>query len=105
MHDKTITWCAAIMWLSLALPCCAAGCFTATIALPCLAHVFEEEDALDRLEAFVSLNGPTHYGLSPNDETVALTRVAPYSAPSRVARGDVSVELFDPGHPLHWSLS
>ncbi|TFL18559.1 dihydroorotase [Jannaschia formosa] len=84
--------------------CCAAGCFTAPIALPCLAHVFEEEEALDRLEGFASLHGPAHYGLPANAETVTLRRTAPYAAPSRVARGGLSVELFDPGHPLHWSL-
>ncbi len=38
--------------------CGCAGCFTAPNALACLAHVFEEEGALDRLEAFASLNGP-----------------------------------------------
>ncbi|PWJ20471.1 dihydroorotase [Jannaschia seohaensis] len=85
--------------------CCAAGCFTAPIALPCLAHVFEEEDALDRLEGFASLHGPAHYGMPVNQETVTLTRTSPYPTPSAVQRGDVSVTLFDPGHPLHWTLS
>jgi dihydroorotase len=85
--------------------CCAAGCFTAPIALPCLAHVFEEEGALDRLEGFASLHGPAHYGLGPNAETVTLRRTEPYDTPSAVARDGLSVVLFDPGHPLHWTLS
>jgi hypothetical protein len=34
MHDRTITWCAAIMWLAMALLCCTAGCFTRTIYVP-----------------------------------------------------------------------
>ncbi|MCB1426222.1 MAG: dihydroorotase, partial [Notoacmeibacter sp.] len=45
---------------------CACGCagiFSATNTLSCLAHVFEEENALDRLEAFASLNGPAFYRL------------------------------------------
>jgi len=33
------------------------------------AQVFEEEGALDKLEAFASLNGPKHYRLPPNEET------------------------------------
>ena len=37
--------------------CCAAGCFTAPVALACLAHVFDAEGALDRLEDFAALNG------------------------------------------------
>ncbi|MBO6941069.1 MAG: dihydroorotase, partial [Deltaproteobacteria bacterium] len=38
--------------------CGCAGIFTAINTMPLLAHVFEEEAALDRLEAFASLNGP-----------------------------------------------
>ena len=33
MNDKTITWCAAIMWLALAI-FCLAGCFVRTIYVP-----------------------------------------------------------------------
>jgi hypothetical protein len=33
MHDKTITWCAAIMWLALAI-FCLAGCLVRTIYVP-----------------------------------------------------------------------
>lgn len=43
--------------------CGCAGCFTATNTLPLLAHVFEEDGALDRLEAFTSLNGGAFYRL------------------------------------------
>ena len=35
--------------------CGCAGCFTATNTMPLLAQVFEEDGALDRLEAFTSL--------------------------------------------------
>ena len=38
--------------------CGCAGCFTATNTISLLAHVFEQENALDLLEAFISLNGP-----------------------------------------------
>src|SRR5690606_4272788 len=43
--------------------CGCAGCFTATNTMPLLAHVFEEEGALDKLEAFASRNGPAFYRL------------------------------------------
>ncbi len=39
------------------------GIFNAPVAMATYAKVFEEENALDKLEAFASLNGPTHYGL------------------------------------------
>ena len=77
--------------------CCAAGCFTAPLALAAYATVFDEAGALDRLEGFASLNGPRHYGLPPNDDTVTLERGAP-DVPATV--GDVAV--FDPGRPLLW---
>jgi dihydroorotase len=34
----------------------------------------EEEDALDRFEAFASINGANFYGLPVNEETVTLER-------------------------------
>ena len=36
------------------------------------AQVFADEGALDRFEAFASLNGPRFYGMAPNDDTVTL---------------------------------
>ncbi len=83
--------------------CCAAGCFTAPHALPLLAHVFEEEGALDRLEAFASLNGPAHYGLAPNEGRITLAR-GPLTFPERIEGHGQSVTLFDPGHPVHWHV-
>ena len=44
--------------------------------MPLLAHVFEEEGALDRLEAFASLNGPAFYRLPVNDGTITLVKQA-----------------------------
>ena len=52
--------------------CGCAGVFSAINTMSCLAHVFEEDDALDRLEAFVSLNGPAFYGLPANEESIRL---------------------------------
>ncbi|WP_043837524.1 dihydroorotase [Muricoccus aerilatus] len=52
----------------------AAGIFNAPVAIETYAKVFEEEGALDRLEAFASLNGPAHYGLPPNEATITLEK-------------------------------
>lgn len=84
--------------------CGCAGCFTATNTLSILAEVFEREDALDRLEAFVSRNGPAFYGLPVNRETVTLARGAPSAYPDRIQTDDGPVTVFDPGFPLHWSV-
>ncbi|MBI0538509.1 dihydroorotase [Roseomonas sp. KE2513] len=52
----------------------AAGIFNAPVAIETYAKVFEEEGALDRLEAFASLNGPAHYDLRPNEATITLEK-------------------------------
>ena len=87
------------------LPCGCAGCFTAPVSLPFLAHVFEEEDALDRLEGFVSLAGAAFYGIAPNEDRVTLVRDPKAQVyPEQVATGAGPVTVFDPGFPIHWRL-
>ena len=79
--------------------CGCAGIFNAPFALESYASVFEEEDALDRLEAFASESGPTFYGLPLNEGTVTLER--------RAAEVPEEVEGLVPflsGEQLHWRM-
>jgi len=85
--------------------CGCAGCFTATNTLSILAGVFEQEDALDKLEGFTSLHGPRFYGLPINLATITLTKGAPVTYPARIESGDGPVTVFDPMMPLHWRVS
>lgn len=84
-------------------PCGCAGCFTAPNTMAILAQVFEEEKALDRLEAFTSLNGPEFYGLPPNEGNLTLIKEAA-EHPTRIDTEDGPVTVFDPGFPLAWSV-
>jgi dihydroorotase len=85
--------------------CGCAGCFTATNTMPILAHVFEEESALDRLEAFTSRNGPAFYRLPVNDSTIRLVKHAtPRTFPPRILSEVGPVTVFDPGFPVHWHV-
>ncbi len=84
-------------------PCGCAGCFTAPNTLSILAHVFEAQNALNRLEAFTSLNGPAFYGLAPNETRITLERTAP-GIPERIETDDGPVTVFDPGFPLEWRV-
>ena len=86
------------------LPCGCAGCFTAPNTLSILAHVFEEEGALNRLEAFTSLNGPAFYRMPPNDTEITLSKTPP-SIPDRVDTDEGPVTVFDPGFDLQWSVT
>ena len=54
--------------------CGCAGIFNAPFALESYAAVFEEEGALDKFEAFASINGARFYDLPVNEETVTLER-------------------------------
>ncbi|MCQ2005495.1 dihydroorotase [Rhizobium sp. NRK18] len=87
---------------------CACGCagiYTSINTMSCLAHVFEQENALDKLEAFASLNGPAWYGLEPNTETMTLVkRDAPVTFPQKIETGAGPVTVFDPMFPLHWDV-
>lgn len=56
--------------------CGCAGCYTAHAGIELYAEAFEAAGALDRLEAFASLNGPAFYGLPPNGDTIVLKREA-----------------------------
>jgi dihydroorotase len=85
-------------------PCGCAGCFTATNTMSVLAQVFEDEGALDRLEAFTSLNGAAFYGLPPNAAMISLTKGGPVAYPAKIDTGAGPVTVFDPGLPLHWHV-
>ena len=84
--------------------CGCAGIFSAPAALEVYAQVFDEEDALDKLEGFASLFGPAFYGLAPNAETVTLVRES-WQVPDAIGltRGEEMVP-FGAGEPLAWRL-
>ncbi|WP_298494118.1 dihydroorotase [uncultured Maritimibacter sp.] len=84
--------------------CGCAGVFSATNTMSCLAEVFETAGALDKLEAFASLNGPAFYRLAPNPDTITLTKGDPVAYPAKFPVGEDHVTLFDPGFPLHWRV-
>ena len=84
--------------------CGCAGCFTAPVALACLAQVFDDVGALDRLEGFVSEHGPRFYGLPENSATVTLEKGPALDIPNQVDTGAGPVTVFDPGRPVHWRV-
>jgi len=85
--------------------CGCAGCFTAPNNLSCLAHVFEEEGALDRLEGYTSIYGAHFYNLAPSEDRITLRRYSnPVTYPTKIETGAGSVTVFDPGFPLHWHI-
>lgn len=86
-------------------PCGCAGCFTATNTMSILAEVFEQDNALDKLEGFASLHGPKFYGLAANEATLTLTKGDAVSYPTEINTAEGPVTVFDPMMPLHWQVS
>ncbi len=84
--------------------CGCAGVFNAPHALESYARTFEEEGALDRLEAFASENGPRFYGLPMNEERVLLER-APQLVPARVPAAATQIVPFHAGETLSWRFA
>ncbi|MFN7125341.1 MAG: dihydroorotase [Allorhizobium sp.] len=86
--------------------CGCAGIYTSINTMSCLAHVFEQENALDKLEAFTSLNGPAWYGLAANEETITLVkRDTPVEFAGKIFTGAGPVTVFDPMFPIHWDVA
>ena len=80
--------------------CGCAGIFNAPFAIETYAMVFEEEGALDRLEAFASENGPLFYGLKPNEGRIVLERI-----PVTVPEVEAGIAVFMAGRALPWRLA
>ncbi len=84
--------------------CGCAGVFTAETAIELYAEVFEEDNALDKLEAFASLNGPAFYGLEPNSDHLTLVRSQQTVPPQLSVSGGEPVINFKGGETLSWSI-
>jgi dihydroorotase len=84
--------------------CGCAGIFNAPFALESYAQVFEEEGALDRLEAFASENGARFYGLPLNEGTVTLER-SPTAVPEQLPAAGTNIIPFHAGETLRWRLA
>ncbi|MDA0305147.1 MAG: dihydroorotase [Proteobacteria bacterium] len=84
--------------------CGCAGIFSAPSALELYTQVFDEEGALDKFEAFASLNGPAFYGLPVNEQTITLKRGEASIPDEVVIDGQETLKPFMAGETLSWTL-
>ncbi|HEY8433820.1 MAG TPA: dihydroorotase [Sphingomicrobium sp.] len=84
--------------------CGCAGIFNAPFALESYATVFAAEGALDKLEAFASVNGPRFYGLPLNEGTVTL-EPREVEVPERIESHGIDLVPFHAGETLGWKLA
>jgi len=83
--------------------CGCAGIFSAPHALENYIQVFDEENALDKFEAFASLNGPNFYQLPVNSNKIELVR-AVQDVPETIGAGKLSVSPYRAGETLQWQF-
>jgi len=84
--------------------CGCAGIFSAHAAIEIYTSIFEQQDALDKLEAFASFNGPDFYGLPRNSKTITLNK-EDWQVPEEYPLGADKLVPFLAGQTLHWKLA
>ncbi|HEY4526872.1 MAG TPA: dihydroorotase [Candidatus Paceibacterota bacterium] len=91
--------------------CCAFGVFNSPVAVEMYAQVFDEMNALDKLEGFLSLNGPRFFGIEPSTETITLVK-KDWQVTDPVVTSE-GVKVWPVGHKehglgnetFHWQIS
>lgn len=83
--------------------CGCAGIFNAPYAIESYAAVFDAENALDKLEAFASENGPRFYGLPLNDRQITLERKA-QRVPDILTIAGQQIVPFHAGEEMPWRI-
>jgi dihydroorotase len=85
--------------------CGCAGCYSAWSAIELYAQIFDQLDALDKLEGFASHYGPDFYGLARNEGTITLEQ-QDWQVPELVTlpSNDEIVPFFA-GQTLNWKLA
>ncbi len=84
--------------------CGCAGSYTAHAAIELYAEAFEQAGALDKLEAFASINGPTFYNLPINEDKITLVKT-PWQVPAILTFGDDHVVPIRADETIAWQVS
>jgi dihydroorotase len=83
--------------------CGCAGVYSAFAAIELYAEVFEQENALDKLEAFASLNGANFYQLPVNSDKITLVKKS-WQVPATMSFGDDVVVPVRAGEDILWQV-
>ena len=84
--------------------CGCAGCYTAFSAIELYAEVFEQANALDKLEDFASNFGPDFYGLPRNQENITIKKKS-WFLPDSLSFGKNSIKPLRATEELNWQLT
>tara|TARA_X000000950_G_scaffold181320_1_gene219911 strand:- start:39358 stop:40398 length:1041 start_codon:yes stop_codon:yes gene_type:complete len=85
--------------------CGCAGVFNASYCISILAQIFENYEALENLEKFISINGALHYKMSPNTKKIILKKEnKPILFKKSISVGRSNIMVFDPNFPVFWNV-
>lgn len=80
-----------------------AGIFNAIAALETYTEVFEDMDALARLESFTSIHGAHFYRMPLNQEVITLRR-EPWRVPEKITAPGLHLVPFRAGETIRWQV-
>lgn len=83
--------------------CGCAGSYTAHAAIELYAEVFEQENALDKLEGFASLYGPAFYQLPVNEDKITLIKKS-WQVPATLTFGSDVVVPIRADESIAWQV-
>jgi len=83
--------------------CGCAGSYTAHAAIELYAEVFDQENALDKLEGFASLHGPAFYQLPVNEDKITLVKQS-WSVPATMTFGNDVVVPIRADDSIAWQV-
>lgn len=83
--------------------CGCAGVFSAHVAIELYAEVFDQANALDKLEAFASINGAKFYGLPLNTTQITLVK-QPQDVVSTFSFGNDLLVPMRSGEQVEWTI-
>ncbi|MDH5444932.1 MAG: dihydroorotase [Gammaproteobacteria bacterium] len=84
--------------------CGCAGIYSSHAAIELYAEVFEQADALDKLEGFASFYGADFYGLPRNTDKIKLTKQE-WTVPDSLAFGEERLIPLRAGEKISWQLT
>ena len=83
--------------------CGCAGIFTSHVAIELTTQLFEQHNALEKLENFTSTFGAQFYGLPLNEQTITLTK-QPWQVPESYTLGSDTLIPFAAGKTIEWKI-
>ena len=85
--------------------CGCAGVFNATNCMSILAEIFDQNNSIEMLESFTSINGAKHYGCKINHEKIKLKKSnKPLKFKKYLKVGNKEVIIFQPNFPVFWEV-